>query len=100
MDGPGIAAFQGAFDGAVIDRATAAFNEPLDGQRAADLVSGDHFAKPAANDRIWGALDKLAVAHCDMPVETGGRCTFRTRRNMCRIPGGRPAGIRRVFRPQ
>jgi len=26
-------------------------------------VSGDHFAKPGANDRIWGALDKLAVAH-------------------------------------
>ena len=26
-------------------------------------MSGDHFAKPGANDRIWGALDKLAVAH-------------------------------------
>ena len=23
---------------------------------------GDHFAKPGANDRVWGALDKLAVA--------------------------------------
>ena len=43
----------------------------LDRQRAAGLVSGDHFAKPGANDRIWGALDKLTVAHRDMPVETG-----------------------------
>ncbi len=25
-------------------------------------MSGDHFAKPGANDRVWGALDKLAVA--------------------------------------
>ena len=24
--------------------------------------AGDHFAKPGANDRVWGALDKLAVA--------------------------------------
>jgi len=46
MDGPGIAVFHGAFDGAVIDRSTDAFNEILDRQRAAGLVSGDHFAKP------------------------------------------------------
>ena len=37
--------------------------EILDRQRAAGLVSGDRFAKPGANERIWGALDKLAVAH-------------------------------------
>ena len=24
-------------------------------------MSGDHFARPGANDRVWGALDKLAV---------------------------------------
>jgi ectoine hydroxylase-related dioxygenase (phytanoyl-CoA dioxygenase family) len=63
MDRPGIAVFLGAFDGAVIDRATDAFSEMLGTQRAAGLVSGDHYAKPGANDRIWGALDKLAVAH-------------------------------------
>ena len=38
----------------------------LDRQRAAGLVSGDHFAKPGANDRIWGALDKLALAHLEV----------------------------------
>ena len=53
MDGPGIAVFHGAFDGAVIDRSTDAFNEILDRQRAAGLVSGDHFAKPGANNPIW-----------------------------------------------
>src|SRR5207248_9173717 len=28
---------------------------------AAGVVGGDHFAKPGANDRVWGALDKFAV---------------------------------------
>ena len=30
-------------------------------QKAAGVVGGDHFAKPGANDRVWGALDKFAV---------------------------------------
>jgi hypothetical protein len=30
-------------------------------QRAAGMAGGDHFAKPGANDRVWGALDKFAV---------------------------------------
>ncbi len=60
--GPGIVVFKGAFgDTAVVDRATEAFNEIIAGQKASGAVAGDHFAKPGANDRIWGALDKLAV---------------------------------------
>jgi hypothetical protein len=66
MDGPGIAVFQGAFDAAVIDRATDAFNQMLGAPRAAGRQSGDHFAKPDADDRIWGALDKLAVTYPDV----------------------------------
>ena len=31
-------------------------------QRASGATSGDHFAKPGANDRVWNALEKLAVA--------------------------------------
>ena len=31
-------------------------------QRASGAAAGDHFAKPGANDRIWNALEKLAVA--------------------------------------
>jgi ectoine hydroxylase-related dioxygenase (phytanoyl-CoA dioxygenase family) len=61
MDGPGIVVFQGAFDADVIDRATAVFTAMIAEQKAAGIGGGDHFAKPGANDRIWGALDKFAV---------------------------------------
>ena len=61
-DGPGIVVFAGAFpDTAVVDRATAVFQAMIDEQNAAGVVGGDHFAKPGANDRVWGALDKFAV---------------------------------------
>jgi len=62
MDGPGIVVFAGAYqDTAVIDRATDAFNEMLAEQKARGVTGGDHFAPPGANDRLWGALEKLAV---------------------------------------
>ncbi|RSM68581.1 phytanoyl-CoA dioxygenase [Actinoplanes sp. ATCC 53533] len=61
LDGPGIVVFRGAFDPAVVDRATAVFTAMIAEQRAAGVVRGDHFAKPGANDRIWGAVDKFAV---------------------------------------
>lgn len=60
--GPGILVFKGAFsDAAVIDRATEAFNTIIAEQKASGAAAGDHFAKPGANDRVWGALDKFAV---------------------------------------
>ena len=62
LDGPGIVVFRGAFDRPTVDAATAAFEDLIAEQKAAGSVSGDHFAKPGANDRVWGALDKLAVA--------------------------------------
>ena len=62
LDGPGIAVFTGAFaDTMVVDRATEVFDAIIAEQRAGGVVSGDHFAKPGANDRVWGALDKFAV---------------------------------------
>jgi ectoine hydroxylase-related dioxygenase (phytanoyl-CoA dioxygenase family) len=61
MDGPGVVVFAGAFDGAVVDRATAVFHELIAEQKAAGVTGGDHFAKPGANDRVWGALDKFAL---------------------------------------
>jgi ectoine hydroxylase-related dioxygenase (phytanoyl-CoA dioxygenase family) len=61
LDGPGIVVFRGAFDPAVVDRATAVFTAMIDEQKAAGVVGGDHFAKPGANDRVWGALDKFAL---------------------------------------
>jgi ectoine hydroxylase-related dioxygenase (phytanoyl-CoA dioxygenase family) len=61
-DGPGIVVFAGAFpDTGVVDRATAVFEALIAEQKATGVVGGDHFAKPGANDRVWGALDKFAV---------------------------------------
>ena len=61
-DGPGIVVFKQAFgDLSVVDRATEAFLAQIAAEKAAGVAGGDHFAKPGANDRVWGALDKLAV---------------------------------------
>ncbi len=64
--GPGIVVFKEAFPASVVDRATEAFNALIAAQKAAGTASGDHFAKPGANDRVWGALDKLALHDPDV----------------------------------
>jgi len=61
IDGPGVVVFAGAFAPAVVDRATAVFTALIEEQKAAGVTGGDHFAKPGANDRVWGALDKFAL---------------------------------------
>jgi ectoine hydroxylase-related dioxygenase (phytanoyl-CoA dioxygenase family) len=61
MVGPGVVVFKGAFAADVVDRATSVFFDLIAEQRASGVVSGDHFAKPGANDRVWGALDKFAL---------------------------------------
>ena len=70
--GPGVVAFTGAFaDVAVVDRATATFEEII----AAEKVNGgrnDHFAKAGANDRVWNALEKLAVRDPEIFVDYYG----------------------------
>ena len=61
-DGPGVLAVRGAFpDTAVVDRATAAFDAMIADEKAAGGAKGDHFAKAGANDRVWNALEKLAL---------------------------------------
>jgi ectoine hydroxylase-related dioxygenase (phytanoyl-CoA dioxygenase family) len=57
-----VVVFRRAFDAQVVDAATVAFNRLIAEQKSAGSVSGDHFAAAGANDRVWGALDKLAVA--------------------------------------
>ncbi len=62
LDGPGVVVFKRAFsDLSVVDRASDAFDAMIADQRASGAASGDHFAKPGANDRVWNALEKLAV---------------------------------------
>jgi ectoine hydroxylase-related dioxygenase (phytanoyl-CoA dioxygenase family) len=62
LDGPGIVMLAGAFDDPwVIDRATRQFEAIIAAQRAAGGAAGDHFADAGQNDRIWNALEKLAL---------------------------------------
>src|ERR1700744_6493998 len=61
LDGPGIVVFAGAFDPAVVDRASEGFRAIIDEQKKAGSTAGDHFAPPGNNDRIWGAVDKFAL---------------------------------------
>lgn len=69
-EGPGIVVLRGAFpDHDVVDRATVVFEQIIAEERAAGGAHGDHFAAPGANDRIWNALEKLAVRDPDTFVD-------------------------------
>jgi ectoine hydroxylase-related dioxygenase (phytanoyl-CoA dioxygenase family) len=62
LDGPGIIVVTGAFgDLPAVDRVSAVFRQMIADQRASGNVVGDHYAVPGANDRVWNALEKLAV---------------------------------------
>ncbi len=62
LEGPGIVVLNRAFaDTSVVDAVTVAFNAMIAEQHASGMVSGDHYAKPGDNDRVWNALEKLAV---------------------------------------
>jgi ectoine hydroxylase-related dioxygenase (phytanoyl-CoA dioxygenase family) len=62
LSGPGIVLFKKAFpDTGPMDAATKVFFEMIAEEKAAGAGAGDHFAKPGANDRIWNALEKLAL---------------------------------------
>jgi ectoine hydroxylase-related dioxygenase (phytanoyl-CoA dioxygenase family) len=70
LDGPGLVVFKRAYpDLGIVDRAADAFHAMIAEQRASGVVAGDHFAKPGANDRVWNALEKLAVRAPDVFVE-------------------------------
>ncbi|MFG2133717.1 phytanoyl-CoA dioxygenase family protein [Streptomyces sp. NPDC048751] len=62
LDGPGIVVLKRAFtDAGVVDGMSEAFRALIEQERADGTARGDHFAKPGANDRVWNALDKVAV---------------------------------------
>lgn len=61
LDGAGIVVVTGAFGRSELDAAGDAFRAMIDEQRAAGTGAGDHFATPGANDRVWNALEKLAL---------------------------------------
>lgn len=68
--GPGIIVIEGAFtDTGIVDRASDIFRNLIAQEKQAGGVSGDHFAKPGANDRVWNALEK----HCLVDPENFAR---------------------------
>ena len=70
LQGPGIVVFKKAFENtAPVDAATQIFFEMIAEQHASGTGGGDHFAKPGANDRIWNALEKLALRNPDIFVD-------------------------------
>ena len=68
-DGPGIFVLSGAFDHDVLDRAAAVFNAMIAQQHAEGRAVGDHYAKPGANDRVWNAIEKMALRDPEVFVD-------------------------------
>ena len=69
VEGPGIVVLAGAVPPAAVDRVSEVFWNLIEAQRAQGGPAGDHFAKPGANDRLWNALEKLAVADSDAFID-------------------------------
>ena len=61
FEGPGIVVLRHSVEADTVDAVSDAFREMIAEQHASGAVAGDHFAKPGANDRVWNALEKLAV---------------------------------------
>jgi ectoine hydroxylase-related dioxygenase (phytanoyl-CoA dioxygenase family) len=60
LTGPGVFVVEGMIDPAVVDRATAAYWDVIEAEKAAGLTAGDHYAEPGLNERIWNSFQKLA----------------------------------------
>ncbi len=69
MDGPGIIVIKGALAPEVVDVASDVFRQLIEEQKRAGVGAGDHFAKAGANDRVWNALEKMAVHSPDVFVD-------------------------------
>ena len=69
VEGPGIVVLEGAVPIEAVDRVSEVFWDLIEAQHAGGGPAGDHFAKPGANDRVWNALEKLAVANPDAFID-------------------------------
>lgn len=61
-DGPGIVVIKRAVDLDSLEAATAAFVSTIAAEKTSGLGAGDHFAAEGVNDRVWNAMEKLAIS--------------------------------------
>ena len=67
-DGPGIVVFRAAFGRDIVDAVSGVFDEMIVDERERGVGGGDHFARPGDNDRVWNALEKLAIREPELFV--------------------------------
>ena len=67
-DGPGIVVFRAAFEREIVDAVSGVFDEMIVDERERGVGGGDHFARPGDNDRVWNALEKLAIREPELFV--------------------------------
>ena len=60
LTGPGVLAVEGLIEPGVVDEATSAYWSVIEAEKAAGVSSGDHFAAPGSNERVWNSFQKLA----------------------------------------
>jgi ectoine hydroxylase-related dioxygenase (phytanoyl-CoA dioxygenase family) len=73
MYGPGVVVLRGAYpDLDVVDRVSAAYDAIIATERSRGSQRSDHFAAAGANDRVWNALEKLAVRDAEAFVDYYG----------------------------
>ena len=60
LTGPGVLAVEGLMEPGVVDEATSAYWSVIEAEKAAGVSSGDHFAAPGSNERVWNSFQKLA----------------------------------------
>lgn len=66
--GPGIVVFRNAFDPDVVAAVSDSFRTIIAEEREAGIGGGDHFARPGDNDRVWNALEKVALREPELFV--------------------------------
>ena len=68
LTGPGIVVFRDAFSRSVVEAVSDVFREIIVDEQERGIGGGDHFARPGDNDRVWNALEKVALREPELFV--------------------------------
>jgi ectoine hydroxylase-related dioxygenase (phytanoyl-CoA dioxygenase family) len=68
LTGPGIVVFRDAFSRDVVEAVSDVFREIIVDEQERGIGGGDHFARPGDNDRVWKALEKVALREPELFV--------------------------------